>query len=106
LSQRRPDIAQLELTCENTNSELPYVDLVLEILENAITFPTGAFTLTAGQQHQLDAGTVPVELCSQLAATVSWLDGDITVLGAAKPVRRARTSPLCRDIADGGPARA
>jgi len=85
LRQRRPDIAQLELTCENTNSELPYVDLVLEILENAITFPTGAFRLTAGQQHQLDAGTVPVELCSQLAATVSSLDGDITVLGAAKP---------------------
>ena len=85
LRQRRPDIAQLELTCENTNTEVPYTDLVLEILENAITFPTGAITLTADQQDQLDAGTVPQPISSQLAATVSSLEGGITVLGAAEP---------------------
>lgn len=36
---RRPDIADLELTCVNSNTEVPYVDLVLEILENAIAMP-------------------------------------------------------------------
>jgi peptidoglycan hydrolase-like protein with peptidoglycan-binding domain len=33
LMARRPDLAHLELTCDNTNVVLPYVDLVTEILE-------------------------------------------------------------------------
>jgi hypothetical protein len=36
---RRPDIADLELTCANTKTEIPYIDLVLEVLENAVAFP-------------------------------------------------------------------
>ncbi len=39
LLQRRPDLADLELSCENTHTEIPYIDLVLEILENAIALP-------------------------------------------------------------------
>ncbi len=39
LLTRRPDIADLELTCLNTKTEVPYIDLVLEILENAIGLP-------------------------------------------------------------------
>ena len=34
---RRPDIGEIELSCENTNTPLPYVDLVNEILENAVS---------------------------------------------------------------------
>ena len=37
LFSRRPDLANLELTCGNTNSILPYIDLVLEILENHVS---------------------------------------------------------------------
>jgi hypothetical protein len=33
LSSRRPDIQHLPLTCENTNTALPYVDIVNETLE-------------------------------------------------------------------------
>jgi Salmonella virulence plasmid 28.1kDa A protein len=33
LIQRRPDLPYLPLTCENTNTALPYIDLVNEILE-------------------------------------------------------------------------
>ena len=33
LFQRRPDIQYLPLTCENTNTALPYIDVVNEILE-------------------------------------------------------------------------
>lgn len=33
---RRPDLGEIELTCENTNTPLPYVDLVNEALENAV----------------------------------------------------------------------
>lgn len=33
LSERRPDMQRIELSCENTNTVLPYLDLVTEILE-------------------------------------------------------------------------
>ena len=33
LAARRPDLANLPLTCENTNTVLPYIDVVNEILE-------------------------------------------------------------------------
>jgi hypothetical protein len=37
LFSRRPDLGQLELTCANTNTLMPYVDLVNEILEQAVS---------------------------------------------------------------------
>ncbi|MDQ1353100.1 MAG: hypothetical protein QG657_3406, partial [Acidobacteriota bacterium] len=36
LLERRPDIQHIQLTCENTNTILPYLDLVNEILEHYI----------------------------------------------------------------------
>ncbi|MGH3297611.1 MAG: neuraminidase-like domain-containing protein [Trebonia sp.] len=36
LLTRRPDLATIELSCENTNTALPYIDLVNEILEGWI----------------------------------------------------------------------
>ena len=41
LFDRRPDIGSIQLTCDNTNTPVPYVDLVNEVLENAIS-PTTA----------------------------------------------------------------
>jgi Tc toxin complex TcA C-terminal TcB-binding domain/Neuraminidase-like domain len=35
--RRRPDIGAIELTCANTHTPLPYIDLVNEVLERAIT---------------------------------------------------------------------
>ena len=37
LLERRPDLAHIRLNCENTNTVLPYIDLVNEVLENAVT---------------------------------------------------------------------
>ena len=37
---RRPDLAHLELTCDNANIRLPYVDLVNEVLEDAVADPS------------------------------------------------------------------
>lgn len=37
LFDRRPDIGNIKLNCENTNTPLPYIDLVCEILENNLT---------------------------------------------------------------------
>ena len=36
LQQRRPDIPHIDLTCENTHTVLPYIDLVNEIFEHYI----------------------------------------------------------------------
>ncbi len=39
LERRRPDIYDLELSCDNTKAELPHIDLGIEILENAVALP-------------------------------------------------------------------
>ncbi|MDR4497892.1 MAG: neuraminidase-like domain-containing protein [Candidatus Scalindua sp.] len=36
LSERRPDIGEIELSCENSNTLVPYVDLLNEVLEHAV----------------------------------------------------------------------
>jgi len=42
LDERRPDLKRIQLSCENTNTALPYVDLVNEILEVRALNPSGA----------------------------------------------------------------
>lgn len=39
LFARRPDLGEIELSCENTNTPLPLIDLVNEVLENAVAPP-------------------------------------------------------------------
>ncbi|HEX4817117.1 MAG TPA: neuraminidase-like domain-containing protein [Nonomuraea sp.] len=39
LLERRPDLGDLELSCENTNTPVPYIDLVNEILEDEVEPP-------------------------------------------------------------------
>jgi hypothetical protein len=36
LFARRPDLAHIQLTCDNTNTRIPYVDLVTEVLESFV----------------------------------------------------------------------
>lgn len=57
LFERRPDIGTIELTCQNTNTPLPYVDLVNEALENAVSPPNSfqPFQLLDDAWVQLDA---------------------------------------------------
>lgn len=42
IEARRPDIAKIKLNCENTDTPLPYIDLVCEILEGAVPAPNPA----------------------------------------------------------------
>lgn len=63
LRERRPDLPHIPLTCENSDTEIPYIDLVLEILEAHVAFgrldPGRSHTtadvtaeeLAAGPQH-------------------------------------------------------
>lgn len=41
LFNRRPDLAEIDLGCENANTPIPYIDLVCELLEEAIAPDTG-----------------------------------------------------------------
>jgi hypothetical protein len=40
LLKRRPEMEHIELSCENANTLLPYIDLVNEVLEDAVAPPT------------------------------------------------------------------
>ncbi len=67
LPGRRPDLQYLKLTCENTDTELPYIDLVNEVMESFILYngptqwaahDTGDTTtsqLDASPQYMLDS---------------------------------------------------
>jgi hypothetical protein len=39
LFERRPDLGEMELSCANTNTPLPYIDLVCELLEDVVSPP-------------------------------------------------------------------
>lgn len=36
--RRRPDLGRLQLTCENTNTLIPYIDLVNEVMESFVVY--------------------------------------------------------------------
>ncbi len=58
LLERRPDIAQIELSCPNTNTALPYIDLVNELLEEAVAPPQSPETAaTAARKRQTTLST-------------------------------------------------
>jgi hypothetical protein len=54
LSDRRRDIEHINLSCENTNTPVPYVDLVNEILENAVSY-NAEYYQTTGTADELSA---------------------------------------------------
>ncbi len=75
LLSRRPDLAEIELTCDNTNIPLPYIDLVNELLEREVA--PQQFGVSAGQQ-QLNSGTLPA------AARESFATAGFPLTDAAK----------------------
>jgi peptidoglycan hydrolase-like protein with peptidoglycan-binding domain len=62
LLDRRPDIQHLPLTCENTNTPLPYIDLVNETLEYFIANDTEALSLKGYTGHSTGVDDQPEEL--------------------------------------------
>lgn len=59
LLERRPDLQHLPLTCENTNTPLPYIDLVNETLEYYVTHN---LSLANYKGHNTTADATPAEL--------------------------------------------
>ena len=58
LLQRRPDIGDIDLNCDNTNTELPYIDIACEIMEDYIASPAVIITSTATILPLLVKGTI------------------------------------------------
>ena len=57
LFERRPDLGDIDLSCENANTPLPYIDLVCEILEEAVAPDHGA-----PYHGSISTGNVPSDL--------------------------------------------
>ena len=57
LDNRRPDIRHLLLNCPNSDTELPYVDLVIELLADAISPPIDSAATSYVQSALVDATT-------------------------------------------------
>ena len=72
LFARRPDLGEIELTCENTNTALPYVDLVLEVLEDAVAPPRNfdPFELDIDRIADFNKAAMSPELEAALAGRV------------------------------------
>ncbi len=58
LLKRRPDIGTLQLSCPNTNTTLPYIDLVNELLEDAVN-PGGAVPHDSTDGTAADLAAMP-----------------------------------------------
>ncbi len=86
LVERRPDLYDLLLTCENTDTVLPYIDLVLELLGNAVALPGAQISVAATTIADLDAGRVPDAVRTELAKTVIALGSNLTVTGPGQAV--------------------
>jgi len=69
LFNRRRDIEELELSCENTNVVLPYIDLVNELLEETVAPPPAfsPFVLNTAQRSKLDAREIDTALRNAFA---------------------------------------
>ena len=69
LFERRPDLGDVELSCENTNTTVPVIDLVNEVLENAVAPPPpfAPLTLDPALEADLTASVVSPALAAAFA---------------------------------------
>jgi hypothetical protein len=87
LAQRRRDLAWIELTCDNTNLVLPYVDLVNEVLEDAVA-PFPGFDLPAVRASELDSRVVSDRLLDAFASRDDAPLGQNAIAVVVDPGRR------------------
>ena len=78
LLERRPDLGEIELSCENTNTPLPYIDLVNEILEDVVAPPTPV-TLNGAIEADLIAGPIKPSVLNDLKSKAVAIGADAQV---------------------------
>jgi len=80
LFNRRPDLGYLELNCENALTQLPYVDVVCEVLEDVVA--AGANAVELKGFTAVPAGTATTQKTAVKAALVAQnirLDSDFSL---------------------------
>ncbi len=61
LVRRRPDLIHIDLTCKNTNTVIPYIDLVNELLELAILEANGIAMPSEFKSYQTTGASIDLE---------------------------------------------
>jgi hypothetical protein len=93
LLKRRPDIGNLQLTCENANTALPYIDIVNEIMES---FVEHLPDFQPGGDVQLDVFNVTNETSEELLANPQHINYNAYKIlnGAVHPFTLPYNQPL------------
>ena len=78
LLERRPDLGEIELSCENTNTPLPYIDLVNELLEDVVSPPLPG-QLDPVIESNLTAGSIAPPVMKALSDNGYTISGDAEV---------------------------
>ncbi|MGA5552385.1 neuraminidase-like domain-containing protein [Streptomyces pseudogriseolus] len=78
LLERRPDLGNVELSCENTNTTVPYIDLVNEILEDVVT-PPALVVLDPAIEPKLVEGPITPEVLAELRTKAVAISDDARV---------------------------
>ncbi|MEM7313915.1 MAG: hypothetical protein AAF497_12260, partial [Planctomycetota bacterium] len=73
LIQRRPDLIHLELSCENTNTVLPYIDLANEVMESYVSY---LHDIKPFEYAEIDVHNVDDETSSQQLASHRYTKND------------------------------
>lgn len=66
LLRRRPDLGDLDLECNNSNVEIPYIDIANELMEDLVSAP--AVTLPAAMLARLIPGPIDAALLAAIGA--------------------------------------
>ncbi len=78
LLERRPDLGEIELSCENTNTAIPYIDLVNEILEDVVAPPVPV-VLNDSIEAQLVDGPIQLVVLNEFNAKSVPIGSDAQV---------------------------
>ncbi len=78
LLERRPDLGEIELSCANTNTPLPYIDLVNEVLEDVVA-PPAPVVLDGTIEVDLVAGPIRPAVRNALTAKTVAIGADASV---------------------------
>ena len=107
LTRRRPDLAQLPLTCENTNTAMPYLDVVNEILEFYVAH--GRLGARRGARHRrcVGGGSAGRAAISDSRGVRHPAHGQLSDGGPVRPVAgdRAATARTLRNSTVDGAGR-
>lgn len=77
LFRRRPDLGCLELTCQNTNTVLPYIDLANEVMESFVVHLNAYHNdKNVPKQVEIDVFNVEDEASSELLAQPQHINYD------------------------------